>query len=181
MKTILKWSVFLAAFGVGAAAVWLSSSVALQPLSEPNQIQVDIDADPSDPAPKPSGIHVAFAGWDAGDKINPVPTLKFLIHNGTLAPILYYAHSPESPFPTLTVDGGEPIPILGCGTGIKTYFILPGTSALVRVTKHRFRGHVKTGTKFTVGFYLETLTGTSKVHSSPAFELPKRFLHAISQ
>ncbi len=187
---VIKIGVFVLAFLVGTFSVWAVSSVVFYGVYVPVRALmapeiVFPDAEPIVSATDTrSGIHVAYAGWDAAEDDKSVPTLKFLIHNGTRSPISYFAHSAESPSPTVTVDGGEPRTLYGCGTGIKTYYILPGTSALVRVTNHSFiytasPELVKTGTNFTVGFHLNSVTENSKVHFSPTFTLPKKLVYAF--
>lgn len=177
MIWIARTLLFTLTLFIGLSAVWFWSSIAFHEFGVTPPISVSVPDGEALPHLKDTGISVAYAGWEAGATAEDQPYLNFLIHNGTFQLISYAAHTPDYIFPHLTVNGGKEMPLLGCGTGIKRFYILPGTSAMIRVHKFTFRNYLSTKkNRFNIGFFLSPAVGESGVYRSPKFELPQEFL-----
>lgn len=125
-------------------------------------------------APRPKGVIVMYAGW-MEDAITGEPMLRFVIYNGSGQPITYSAKSPESPFPEIAANRRKMRGLVGCGNGIQTFAISPGSSAEVHVYLHQFLERPRKSDDVTVGFYLRTgLDKDSQVYTSQPFLLPDK-------
>jgi hypothetical protein len=153
MNWLGRFLAFALAVLVGMAAAWVgllfSERLVVPDLNEPVSWT---DAEPTS-AVSPSGITVAYAGLhsDADSTLY----LKFIVHNGLYRPVTYGAHFAEGPFVRLKANGEE-LPALGrCGTGIETFYILPGRSAEFHVAAYEFLKLPKKNDRVAAGFYLK--------------------------
>ena len=185
MKSLAGSIVFVLALLLGiAAALTADTIVRTDAVTDWNaDALVRTDAPASEDtlsAPLPNRIHVAYTGFEpaAGDN---VPYLKFLIYNGYSVPVAYNAHSPENPIPKIKANGNELASLRYCGTGMRAFKILPGSSAEVYVNLYHFRERPAKDDHITVGFYLtdENRNGYT-LHDSAPFVLPEEFRRSIA-
>ncbi len=176
MKWIARTLLFTLTLFIGLSAVWFWSSIVFHEFRVTPPISASVPDGEVITHSKDTGISIAFAGWEAGATDENEPYLNFLIHNGTFQPVSYAAHTPAYISPHLRVNDGEDIPQFSCGTGIKWFFIMPGTSAMVRIHRSSFGNHLSQKNRFSIGFYLTPGLGESKMYRSPQFELPQEFL-----
>jgi hypothetical protein len=177
MKWLARFSIFFLSLTVGLLVAALSSLTWQQPILVTDLVRQE--SEPQQSAKPPTGIKVMYEGWETATATT-VPSLKFVIHNGTFLPISYAAHTSEGPWPMIRIDGKEQEPIFGCGTGIQTFYILPGASAEVIITPDDFTGLPAKGQTVSAGFYLRRLAADNvDVHFSEAFLLPDEFRQEI--
>ncbi|MEQ1645082.1 MAG: hypothetical protein ABL959_16655 [Pyrinomonadaceae bacterium] len=182
---IMKWLVRLLAFGLalflGLAGAWIGLLLTYRPaLPDVSESVSWNDEELSSPALSPSGITVAYAGLHSDQEGSLY--LRFIVHNGLFRPVTYGAHSAERPFARLMTNGEE-LPGLGrCGTGIKTFYILPGGSAEFHVSTYEFLKRPPKNDSITVGFHLRPAFAEQygPYYSTP-FYLPEEFRQAIKE
>jgi hypothetical protein len=126
----------------------------------------------------PKGVRIMYAGWEPATDTT-VSSIRLVIYNGTLLPVSYSAHAPENLWPELRINGREQAPIYGCGTGIQTFYILPGRSAEVIITPNDFTEIPASGSQITAGFYLQSLGSDHSIYTSEPFNLPEEFRRSI--
>lgn len=178
----MKWPgrllVFAIAVSLGTAAAWSGSlftaTFDVPDLSEP----VSRSEEEPTSAESPSGITVAYAGLgsDSDGRLH----LKFIVHNGLYQPVSYSAHFADSPFANLKANGKELMSFGRCGTGIRSFYILPGRSAEFHVNQYEFSELPNEGSRISAGFYLKpTVSGESGRYYSEPFSLPDEFRKQI--
>ncbi len=178
MRLLIRAGILTVTFGLGVFVVGLIRSVVFHGFTEaavmPIEAPTVTPSGTQGPEFQETGIRVAYAGVES-DQESGDQRLSFLIHNGTFQPISYAAHFSDSIFPVITRNGGEPQPFYGCGTGISTFYILPGTSAIVRLNKIYF-DEVRKGDVVAVGFGLKPALGERRIYTSAPFEIPEEFV-----
>lgn len=180
MKWLARLLVFSLAIFIGVASGQIAGLFTF-PLNVPDLTE-SVSSDELEPesAVSPSGVTVAYAGM--GSDEGGTRYLKFIVHNGLYQPITYGAHSAENPFPRLKSNGNE-LPVLGrCGTGIRSFYVLPGSSAEFHVYKHEFTELPQKNARISAGFFLKpSLSGEYGPYYSEPFLLPEAFHNLIKE
>lgn len=174
MKWLGRFLGFSLALSVGMAAAWVgplfSERLVVPDLTEPVSRK---DARPAS-AVSPSGLTVAYAGLHSDT--DGTLYLKFVAYNGLYRPVTYTAHSAEGPSVSLRAIDGELPPLGRCGTGVQTFYILPGRSAEFHVAAYEFLKLPKKSDQIAAGFYLNpALTEEYGPYYSEPFSLPEEF------
>lgn len=167
MRTIFKTAAFTMGLMLGLLAVALIAPSAAK-----------VGAGPAGYAaqePHFSGkVEVRYLSWEMRDGY---PIAKFEIVNGLNRSLTYGAHSENSPFPTVEVDG-ESLNYMHCGTGQRDFSIPAGRTAIFEVGGYYF-DRVKPENRVNVGFYFRLgILGEAKQYATGEFMLPAGFLAA---
>ena len=176
MKWIRRISLFLSTLTIGAAAGLVARPSGL------NNCVVDLGnrtwPEERIHAQSPADIEVMCAGMITGTDGQPI--LRFVIYNGLPQTITYEAKTPKFPFADLTRDGRRLRQLIGCASGLKTYYIPPGRSAEVHVDPRIYLERPRRSDRVTVGFYVRSEDdGTNTRVESTPFLLPEEFRAAI--
>lgn len=179
MKWLFRSFVFVAAFLFGVIAYAFTVPNGLSNCTFDVSPDRALIGDSMITAPRPRGISVLYAGLDY-DRSDSPPRLRFVILNGSDLPVTYSAHFPTGAFPILTANGRELPQTLLCGTGTKTYYIGPGSSAEVNISASQFHERPRKSDDVTVGFRLiSPYYGSTYLYTSEKFRLPEEFRNAI--
>lgn len=180
MKCLVRLFVFSLAIFIGLAGGQIANLFTF-PLNVPH-LTDPVSSDELEPesAVSPSGVTVFYAGM--GSDEDGRLYLKFIVHNGLYQSPMYRAHFAEGPFATLKSNGKE-LPTLGrCGTGIRSFYVLPGSSAEFHVYKSEFAQLPQKNARITAGFYLKpALSGEYGPFDSEPFLLPEAFHNLIRE
>ncbi len=173
----MKWFARLLVFGVAlsvgvlAATVWWAFILSAD--SDRHLISCAMPLAP----PAETGLKVTFEGFDRSEYL-----LRFRIYNGLDRPVKYLAHSPSAPFPRFKFNGAVPQHTFTCGTGIQTFYISPGTSAEVTVSRYDFGELPKKGDMINVGYYLDaTPYDKFEIYYADGFLVPEEFVEFLSR
>jgi hypothetical protein len=131
-------------------------------------------------------VQISYAGWSTlGDSESLV--VKFRVHNGTPAPVTYDAYIESNPFPRVKVNG-KPVEHFYCGTGIKTFQIVPGESVNFTASANDFidwdakKRKANDFDRVKVGFYLNTADQPEgELFETESFELADEILIEIER
>ena len=131
-------------------------------------------------ATMPSGITVTYAGMQKNKQDGSY--LKFIVHNGTNAPVSYGAKGSYSPIPDVLIDGNKQPKGYRCGSGSRVYSIEPKMSAEVRVWETEFESLPRRNAVMRVGFYLSDLHSDfgTDIFSEP-FVIPEQFRDSLKE
>ena len=160
------------AFGVGTRSCGLCNCV----VSFPPESKVGRNAPTAAPVPK--GVSVLYAGLrhDSDKQLY----LKFVIYNGLDQRISYSAHTPHSPYTTLTANGEKLRSSSSYGSGVREWYISAGNSAEVRVYPFDLLERPPKSKLITATFYLsKDHADGSETYTSQTFLLPGEFRKAI--
>ena len=179
MKWLGRIFVFAACFLAGLSLTLVIGYVALllaSPASPASEAPTD-----SQPSYSARGIQISYVGWKRSEDDSDSGRIRLAVYNGLLQPVRYYAHDPKNVWPSITINEKEIEKIFGCGTGIQTFYILPGETVEFEVSTFRFTQTPKAGDRTRVGFYLRPLTSDkSEVYYSEPFVLPEEFRQEIA-
>ncbi len=128
----------------------------------------------------PTGITVTYAGMQKNEQDGTY--LKFIVHNGTNAPVVYGAKGSYWPFPEVLIDGNKQPDQYRCGSGSSAFSIEPKMSAEFRVREVEFDNVPKKNAMISVGFYLGDPRSDfgSEIYSE-SFILPESFRDSIKE
>ena len=97
-------------------------------------------------------------------------------YNGSDSTLSYRAHSPQTPFPEVSINGRKPGFGFRCGTGMTEHMIPPGGVAEVQIGYWDYLEKPSSGSIMQVGFYLNTASDAkAELYSSDPFTLPEEF------
>lgn len=180
MKIFKRFAFFSLAFVLGTQLTQLISSMdttsdmtRLPAVEEPARFLTER-------APMPLGVTVTYAGLQKNNHDGPY--LKFIVHNGTNAPVSYGAQGPYSPIPDVLIDRKRQPEGYRCVSGSRAYSIEPKMSAEFRVREVEFEGLPRSNAVISVGFYLRdphSDFGTD-IFSEP-FVIPEKFRDSIKE
>ena len=177
MKWVLRTLVFGIALVVGIACAGLIDTVLYQDRSASVE-EISTNGESPRGIVSSTGVRVTYEGWDPGTP-EMQAHLKFRIHNDTWEPLNYRAHTREGLFAQLTLNGKR-VEMFRCGTGMMEYYLMPGDSIVVNVSRYEFSPRPDADDVFTVGFYLRRPFATvSSIYRSDSMTLPEEFRIAI--
>jgi hypothetical protein len=170
MKTIFKAAAFTMGLILGLLAVALFAPTAATIAAGP----------PAYAAQRPSftgKVEVRYLSWEMREGY---PIAKFEIVNGLGRSLTYAAHSENSPFPMVEVDG-ERLNFMHCGTGQRDFAIPAGRTVVFEVGGYYF-DRVKPENRVNVGFYFRPgFMGEAGQFATDEFSLPADFLAAAAR
>lgn len=175
MKWIGRGLAFAVCLAAGLALVFVLDAISLsvaKAVTKANSIPATTQA-------APSGLHISYIGWKRDDA-GPSARIKVAVYNGLFQPVAYSAHDPGTPSPRIRINGNEIQPLLSCGTGIKTFWILPGQTVEFEVGSLYFTRTPRPGDNISVGFYFKPVTSSEyQIFYSEPFLIPEEFRQAI--
>lgn len=139
----------------------------------------DLQVCPIDLPNNETRINVTFEGYEEVGKLGG-PSLRFKIYNGSFRPLTYSAHSRGGLYPNIQVNGSKVDGHWRCGTGIQTFYLLPGESIEVSVAAYEFTQRPEKTDMVSIGFYLAKAFGDDdgEIYWSEPLTLPEAFRQA---
>lgn len=175
MKWLGRFFVFGACLLAGIAATFVLQSAGRWTYSKsPELFAVDTASDQT-----PTGLRITYEKWKRSE-MGPSDKIRLTVYNGLYTPVAYQAHIPDAPSPSVRISGKDIDRIFTCGTGIKTYYILPGETVEFEVNSYYFTRTPRPNDDVTVGFWFKTF-GSDKyeLHFSEPFQISDDFRQVI--
>jgi hypothetical protein len=174
----MKWLAQVSVFSITVAIGVLAGYISWNGLLPDREITV-VQCPGNYTLQKPAGVLVTYEGFAKTDG-EFSQWMRFRIHNGLTQPLEYWAHSTGGLMANIRVNEDEIPGVFRCGTGLRMFYLAPGSSVDVNVSSAEFIERPEKDGMVSIGFNLNgSQDGEAKIYWSDPLVLPDDFRLAI--